>query len=58
MTGPLPEHPRIHLDRGYDSRQTRDLLEMLDGDRDIAVKASPPRSRPASAGPSSARARG
>jgi len=29
MIGPLPNLPCVHLDRGYDSRKTRDLLEIL-----------------------------
>jgi hypothetical protein len=34
----LSERPTMHLDRGYDSRKTRDLLEILGFDADIAVK--------------------
>ncbi len=41
MIGPLPERPRVHLDRGYDSGKTRDLLERLGYDADIAVKGQP-----------------
>jgi Transposase DDE domain len=41
MIGPLPERPRVHLDRGYDSGKTRDLLERLGYDGDIAVKGQP-----------------
>jgi Transposase DDE domain len=31
----------MHLDRGYDSAKTRDLLEILGYDADIAVKGQP-----------------
>jgi hypothetical protein len=48
----------MHLDRGYDSRKTRDLLDILGYDAEIAVKGKPARSRPGSAGRSSARTRG
>jgi Transposase DDE domain len=41
MIGPLPDRPRMHLDRGYDSAKTRDLLEILGYDADIAVKGQP-----------------
>jgi hypothetical protein len=41
MIDPLPPRPRLHLDRGYDSAKTRDLLEILDYDADIAVKGQP-----------------
>jgi len=41
MIGPLPDHPCMHLDRGYDSGKTRDLLEILGYDADIAVKGRP-----------------
>jgi len=42
MIGPLPERPCMHLDRGYDSRKTRDLLEILGYDAEIAVKGKRP----------------
>ncbi len=29
MIGPLPDQPCVHLDRGYDSTPTRDLLDEL-----------------------------
>ena len=54
MIGPLPDRPCMHLDRGYDSRKTRDLLEILDYDDEIAVKGIPARSRSGNAGRSSA----
>jgi hypothetical protein len=41
MIGPLPDHPCMHLDRGYDSTKTRDLLDILGYDADIAVKGTP-----------------
>ena len=41
MIGPLPDRPCMHLDRGYDSRKTRDLLEILGYDDEIAVKGIP-----------------
>lgn len=39
--GPLPDGPCVHLDRGYDSAKTRDLLEILGYDADIAAKGLP-----------------
>jgi hypothetical protein len=36
--GPLPDRPRMHLDRGYDSSKTRDLLEILGYNAHIAAK--------------------
>ena len=41
MIGPLPDRPCMHLDRGYDSAKTRDLLEVLGYDDEIAVKGVP-----------------
>jgi hypothetical protein len=44
MLGPhclLPQGPTMHLDRGYDSGRTRDLLEILGYRADIAVKGKP-----------------
>jgi hypothetical protein len=50
MIGPLPQHrgvhgedlfPTVHLDRGYDSGKTRDLLEILGFEGEIAVKGVP-----------------
>jgi hypothetical protein len=44
MLGPqrlLPEGPTMHLDRGYDSGKTRDLLEILGYRPEIAVKGQP-----------------
>jgi hypothetical protein len=41
MIGPLPDLPRMHLDRGYDSTKTRDLLEILGYHAEIAAKAVP-----------------
>jgi hypothetical protein len=37
----LPEHPTVHLDRGYDSRATRALLDALGFDGAIARKGIP-----------------
>ena len=63
MIGPLPQYrdlhgddefPNVHLDRGYDSGKTRDLLDLLGFTAHIAVKGqSRRRSRPGSAGRSS-----
>jgi IS5 family transposase len=58
MIGPLPDGPGMHLDRGYDSTKTRDLLEILGYDAEIAANGDPPRQRPASDGRSSACTRG
>ena len=41
MIGPLPDRPCMHLDRGYDSAKTRDLLQILGYDHEIAVKGVP-----------------
>jgi Transposase DDE domain len=41
MIGPLPDSPTMHLDRGYDSGKTRDLLEILGYQAEIAVKGQP-----------------
>jgi len=45
MIGPLPQgrndFPNLHLDRGYDSGKTRDLLEVLGFEGHIAVKGVP-----------------
>jgi hypothetical protein len=50
MIGPLPQHrdthgnqvfPTVHLDRGYDSAKTRDLLEILGFHGEIATKGLP-----------------
>jgi hypothetical protein len=50
MIGPLPQYrdlhdgdefPTVHLDRGYDSGKTRDLLDVLGFHGDIAVKGVP-----------------
>jgi len=41
MIGPLPNLPCMHLDRGYDSAKTRDLLHILGYDAEIAVKGKP-----------------
>ncbi|WP_214371487.1 IS5 family transposase, partial [Pseudonocardia sp. H11422] len=41
MIGPLPERPNMHLDRGYDSGKTRDLLAILGYHGEIAVKGTP-----------------
>lgn len=39
--GPLPDDAKVHLDRGYDSTKTRDLLEILGYDGHIACKGVP-----------------
>jgi hypothetical protein len=41
MIGPLPDQPCMHLDRGYDSIKTRDLLNLLGYDADIVIKGTP-----------------
>jgi hypothetical protein len=41
LIGPLPDRPCVHLDRGYDSAKTRDLLEILGYHAEIAVKGEP-----------------
>ena len=41
MIGPLPEQPRMHPDRGYNPRTTRDLLEILGHQAEIAAKGEP-----------------
>ena len=41
MIGPLPDLPGMHLDRGYDSAKTRDLLEILGYAPHIATKGLP-----------------
>jgi hypothetical protein len=50
MIGPLPQYrdlrgddefPNVHLDRGYDSRKSRDLLDLLGFDAHIAAKGQP-----------------
>ena len=41
MIGPLPDRPCMHLDRGYNSDNTRLLLEILGYDADIAAKGIP-----------------
>src|SRR5204862_3697165 len=50
MIGPLPQHrdgqgrywfPNLHLDRGYDSVKTRDLLQILGFEPHIAAKGTP-----------------
>ena len=59
MIGPLPDQPGMHLDRGYDSHKTRDLLQILGYQPHIAAKGLPaPPSRPGNAGRSSARTPG
>lgn len=39
--GPLPDHACVHLDAGYDSGKTRDLLEVLAYQHRIATKGQP-----------------
>ena len=41
MIGPLPERPCVHLDRGYDSGKTRELLDRLGFDAEIATQGLP-----------------
>ncbi len=41
MIGPLPNQPCMHLDHGYDSNKTRDLLEILGYHAEIAAKGTP-----------------
>lgn len=41
VIGPLPDGPCLHLDRGYDSAKTRELLEILGYHADIAAKGVP-----------------
>jgi len=41
MIGPLPEEPCVHLDRGYDSAGTRDLLDERGYVHEIARKGIP-----------------
>jgi hypothetical protein len=41
MIGPLPDRPCLHLDRGYDSRKTRNLCDVMGFDHDIAAKGVP-----------------
>ena len=41
MIGPLPDRPCMHLDRGYDSGKSRDLLEVLGYEAEIATKGVP-----------------
>lgn len=41
MIGPLPDNPGMHLDRGYDSADNRDLLEILGYQAEIAIKGTP-----------------
>lgn len=63
MIDPLPQYrdlrgddpfPNLHLDRGYDSAKTHDLLDLLGFEPHIAVRDSPHRSRPGVGGRSSA----
>jgi transposase len=51
----LPEHANVHLDRAYDSKVTRRLLESRGLVGIISEKANLPRSPPVCAGSSSAR---
>ena len=53
MIGPPPKCPTMHLDRGYDSGKTRDLLEVLGDRAEIAVKGQPVPIQAGSAGRSS-----
>ena len=41
MIGPLPDQPGMHLDRGYDSTKTRDLLQILGYQPHIAARGLP-----------------
>jgi hypothetical protein len=61
MLGPhclLPQGPTMHLDRGYDSGRTEICWRSWATEPTSRSRASPPRSRPVSAGRSSARIRG
>ena len=67
MIGTLPQYhdlrggddfPNVHLDRGYDSSKTRNLLDLLGFTRRSRSRASPRRSRPGTAGRSSGHTRG
>jgi hypothetical protein len=67
MIGPLPqsrdhrgreEFPHLHLDRGYGSAKTRDLLEVLGFEGHFAARGIPLQSRLGGAGRSSAYTRG
>jgi IS5 family transposase len=49
--GPLPDQPTVHLDRGYDSHTTREVLAERGMTGQIAERAGPLRSRPAADGP-------
>ena len=50
QVGPLPDHPTMHLDRGYDSNPTRDLLQIRGCTATSPAKACQPRSRSANGG--------
>lgn len=50
MIGPLPDQPCVHLDRGYDSAGTRDLLDELGYVYEIARKGFPRPSKRVNAG--------
>lgn len=50
QVGPLPAGVTGHLDAGYDSGVTRDLLAQLGFEGEISPRASPRRSRSASVG--------
>jgi hypothetical protein len=41
QVGPLPERPKAHLDAGYDSQVSRDLLTELGFDGEISRKGVP-----------------
>ncbi len=43
----LPERITVHLDAGYDSRRTRELLEVLGCDARISARGTPLAGRPA-----------
>ena len=55
MIGTLPDRPSMHLDRGYDSTKTRELLQILGYQPHLAARGLPAPIQPESAGRSSAR---
>lgn len=58
QVGMLPDTVNVNLDRGYDSIKFRALIAELGSLSRLPARVCSPRSRPAGAGPSSARIRG
>ena len=58
QVGAMPNEVTVHLDRGYESGTTRVLLATFGFAGEIAERACPPRSRPASGGSWNAPIRG